>query len=63
MFGISSFAQSPFAGLGGNNRIQYANNGAYSYSGISSTLLRSKVIGAGNGTYAYSGKPVQESTV
>jgi hypothetical protein len=55
MFGMASFAQSTFASLGGTNRIQYANNGAYSYTGIASTLLNSKYLEATNGTYNYIG--------
>ena len=53
MFGISAFAQSPYAGLGGN--IQYASNGTYSYVGQSASLLRSKYLTATKGTYTYVG--------
>lgn len=55
MFGVSAIAQSPFASLGGTNRIQYANNGTYSYTGIATTLLNSKYLEATNGTYSYIG--------
>tara|TARA_R110000868_G_scaffold81286_3_gene230238 strand:+ start:902 stop:1138 length:237 start_codon:yes stop_codon:yes gene_type:complete len=39
MFGLSAFAETPLSSLSGvlNNRVQYANNGAYSYIGINST--------------------------
>lgn len=58
MFGIASFAQSTFAGLGNNNRVQYANNGTYTYIGQSSDILQTRYLNAGNGTYSYSGRNV-----
>ena len=55
MFGIASFAQSTFAGLGNNNRFQYANNGTYTYIGQSSDILQTRYLNAENGTYNYVG--------
>ena len=55
MFGISAFAQSPYAGLGGNNRIQYASNGAYSYVGSDSIINRHSKILVAFGAYTYVG--------
>ena len=56
MFGLSAFAQSTFAGLGNNNRVQYANNGTYTYIGQSSDILQTRYLSANNGTYTYIGQ-------
>jgi hypothetical protein len=57
MFGISAFSETPFASLSSvlNNRIQYASNGVYSYSGQNSNQIRTRILNVNNGVYAYIG--------
>lgn len=55
MFGIAAFAQSTLAGLGGNNRIQYAKNGTYSYVGKPISIIETRYLLADNGAYSYVG--------
>lgn len=53
MFGLTAFAQSPFADFEHNTT--YALNGVYDYTGLDANILNNRSITALNGVYNYTG--------